>query len=500
MWEATASPAMTDAAAPKPASGDIAVPLERRVPGRVKFFFAFGSVAFGIKDLSFALLLTFYFNQVVGVPAAIVGSALFFALILDAFIDPIVGHISDNLKTRWGRRHPFLYASAIPAGLFFLLLWSPPDVAGPQMFFFIFGVAFLVRATMSCFEVPMASLGPELTSDYHERTRIFGLRFFFGWLGGSAMLLFTYSVLLVPAPGYPDGQLNPAGYQSFAVIASTIMAAVIITSALGTHSEIKFLPKITHQRKSLGEELRMILRSFNNPGFKILMLCTLCANSTMGLNLGLLMYFITYFWELGSTSLAWFILGLLAGIACAVVASAKLSKRIGKRRAAVCFLLSSIIFHPAAYLGRIFGLLPENGDPMLLPLLVLFMALGSGLLVAALILKVSMLTDVIEDDAERSGKRNEGIFFAGQFFVQKCVSGMGIAITAGIVALVSFPVGATPGEVPQSVLNNLALVYIAIIAVLTLVAAAIVRRFPIEQADHEARIARMRGTAGEATM
>lgn len=491
---------MADAAPCRDAPRDPIVPLQRRVPARVKFFFAFGATAFGIKDLSFALLLTFYFNQVVGVPAGIVGSALFLALILDAFVDPVVGHISDNLKTRWGRRHPFLYGSAIPAGLFFLLLWNPPELADGQMFLFIFGVAFLVRATMSCFEVPMASLGPELTSDYHERTRIFGLRFFFGWFGGSAMLLFAYTFLLVPAPGYPDGQLNPAGYQAFALIASVLMAGVIIASALGTHSEIRYLPKNTHQRQSLGEELRLILRSFNNRGFKILMLCTLCANATMGLNLGLLMYFITYFWELQAAALAWFIIGLVIGIACAVMASAALSKRIGKRRAALAFLLASIVFHPAAYLGRIFGIFPENGDPMLLPLLVFFMAFGSGLLVAALILKVSMLTDVIEDDAERTGKRNEGIFFAGQFFVQKCVSGMGIAITAGIIALVAFPIGATPGEVPQPILNNLALVYIAIITVLTLCAAAIVKRFPIEQADHEARIARMRGAVGEATM
>ncbi|WP_299323337.1 MFS transporter [Parasphingopyxis sp.] len=491
---------MSDTAQPDAPAGNASVPLERHVPARVKFFFGFGAIAFGIKDLSFALLLTFYFNQVIGVPATIVGSALLCALVFDAFNDPLIGHLSDNLKTRWGRRHPFLYGSAIPAALCFIFLWNPPELTDGQMFFFIFGAAFLVRASMSFFEVPMASLGPELTSEYHERTRLYGLRFFFGWFGGSSMLLITYAFLLVPAPGYPDGQLNPAGYESFALIGAVIMASVIIIAGMGTHSEIKYLPKNNYQRQSLREELRLILRSFNNPGFKILMLCTLFANSTLGLNLGLLMYFITYFWELDSAALAWFVIGLVAGIACAVVASAWLSKRIGKRRAAYIFILSSIVFTPAAYLGRVFGIMPENGDPILLPILVLFMALGSGLLVSGLILKVSMLTDVIEDDAERSGKRNEGIFFAGNFFVQKCVSGMGIAITAGIIALVSFPIGATPGEVPQSILNNLAMVYTGIITVLALSAAAIVSRFPIDQADHEARIARMRGAAGEATM
>lgn len=473
------------------------VPLDRQVPGRVKFFFAFGAVAFGIKDLSFSLLLTFYFNQVIGVPASIVGIALFLALICDAFVDPVVGHVSDHLKTPWGRRHPFLYASAIPAALFFLLLWSPPDLPDVEMGIFIFGIAFLVRAAMSCFEVPMASLGPELTSDYHERTRLFGLRFFFAWFGGSAMLLFAYVVLFQPTAAYPDGQLNPAAYQDFAIIAASIMAAVILTAAVGTHSQIKFLPKNTHQRGTVGEEFRAIVTSFSNPGFKVIMLCTLTANTSMGLMLGMLMYFITYFWEFGTAALAWFIIGLVAGIAIAVIASAKVSQRIGKRRGAIRFLIAAIIINPLPYLGRILDVIPENGDPRLLPFLVLFMAIGSGALVAALILKVSMLTDVIEDDAEKTGKRNEGLFFAGQFFVQKCVSGLGIAITAGIVAVTAFPDGATPGAVPQPILNNLALLYCTILVLLGLAAAAIVSRFPIEQADHEARIARMRGAADD---
>ncbi|MFN2258754.1 MAG: MFS transporter, partial [Parasphingopyxis sp.] len=100
---------------------------------------------------------------------------------------------------------------------------------------------------------------------------------------------------------------------------------------------------------------------------------------------------------------------------------------------------------------------------------------------------------------ERTGKRNEGLFFAGQFFVQKCVSGLGIAITAGIIAVIAFPLGAVPGEVPTATLNNLALIYIAIHVLLTAGAAAIVSRFPIEQADHDARIARMRGATHNAT-
>ena len=71
-----------------------------------KLFYGFGSVAFGVKDQGFAFLLLLYYNQVLGMPEKWVGLGIMIALIADAFLDPIVGYVSDNLHTRWGRRHP----------------------------------------------------------------------------------------------------------------------------------------------------------------------------------------------------------------------------------------------------------------------------------------------------------------------------------------------------------------------------------------------------------
>ena len=484
---------MTETASSEGARRELAVPLDRRVPARVKFFFGFGAIAFGIKDNGFSILLLIYYNQVVGVPAAIVGTAVLIALVMDAFFDPIVGHVSDNLRTRWGRRHPFLYLSAVPAGLFFLLLWNPPEASNTGMFFYILGIAFLVRVTMSCFEVPMAALGPELTSDYHERTRIFGLRFFFGWLGGATMLLFTFAILLAPTAAYPDGQLNPQGYKDYAIIASVIMSGAILISALGTHSEIKFLPRVELVRRTLGETFTGIFASLRNRAFLILMVGGFCANVSQGISFGLLTYFITYFWELETSALAWYVLSLLFGIGGAVIGSQMLSRRVGKPKAAAIFLIGAVCLQPIPYLGRILGLVPENSDPMLLPTILFFIAVGTGSLVAALILKSSMLTDVIEDDAEKTGRRSEGLFFAGQFFIQKCVSGGGVFVSAAILAFAAFPEQAVPGEVTATVLTNLALIYVTLIVTLGLIAAYVMTRFPIKEADHHARIARMRG-------
>lgn len=91
---------------------------------RTRLFYGVGSIAFGVKDNGFAYFLQFFYTQVVGLPSATVGLAILIALILDAFIGPLVGQASDNLRTRWGRRHPFMYAAALPVALSYLLLWN----------------------------------------------------------------------------------------------------------------------------------------------------------------------------------------------------------------------------------------------------------------------------------------------------------------------------------------------------------------------------------------
>ena len=88
--------------------------------------YGFGSAAFGIKDAGLQIFLLMFYTQIVGVPAPLVGLALTIALVLDAISDPIVGYWSDNFRSKWGRRHPFMYASAIPVAVTYFLLWTPP--------------------------------------------------------------------------------------------------------------------------------------------------------------------------------------------------------------------------------------------------------------------------------------------------------------------------------------------------------------------------------------
>ena len=115
------------------------------ITNRVRWLYGFGSVAYGVKDNGFSYFLLFYYNQVLGLPGAYAGTAILIAMIFDAISDPLVGVWSDNTHSKWGRRHPFMYASAIPVAFVYFVLWNPPELNDFQLFIYLTIASVLVR-------------------------------------------------------------------------------------------------------------------------------------------------------------------------------------------------------------------------------------------------------------------------------------------------------------------------------------------------------------------
>jgi MFS family permease len=108
--------------------------------------YGLGAVAFGVKDNGFSFFLLLYYNQVLGLPESWVGLGIMLALMADAVFDPVVGYLSDHLHSRWGRRHPFLYASAVPAAVAYWFLWNPPTgLSHESLLAYFLVVSVLVR-------------------------------------------------------------------------------------------------------------------------------------------------------------------------------------------------------------------------------------------------------------------------------------------------------------------------------------------------------------------
>ena len=129
---------------------------------------------------AFAILLFFYFNQVLGLSGTLCGLALLIATSIDAITDPVMGTISDNWRSSLGRRHPFMYASALPLAISFYFLFAPAFDSGNALFVWLTGFAILTRMSMTLFHVPHMAFGAELSDDFDRRTNLVAYRMLFG--------------------------------------------------------------------------------------------------------------------------------------------------------------------------------------------------------------------------------------------------------------------------------------------------------------------------------
>jgi GPH family glycoside/pentoside/hexuronide:cation symporter len=484
------APIAIDATGAQPASS---APAVRRLAPRTMASYGIGAAAYGVKDSGFGTFLLLFYNQVVGVPAATVGFVVMCALVIDAFIDPTVGFLSDRTGGRWGRRHPWMYGAALPIMLGWLLLWNPPMGSEKMALGWLFVSAVLVRSAVSAYEVPSQALAAELSGDYDERTRIMAYRYLFGWAGGLIMLISAYIYFLAPTAGYPNGLLNPAGYQGFAIAGAIFMGVTILISAMGTHSQIPYLPKQVSKKQSLKDNFREIGETLGNRAFVVLMLAGVCAYTGQGIIYAMSNYLYSFVWGFKGITFVYFSMSLFCGVLVAFVAAPRIGARTSKPRAAATAALMGVTLGTMPYWLRLAGVFPLPGDPLMFPALFALATAGTACGVTAYILGASMLADVVEDSEARTGRRSEGMFFAGGFFVQKCTSGIGIFVCGLILAAAGFPAKAVPGQVPVATIDRLTLIYASCYVVFACLAAFFYTRFPFGRAEHELRMARLTG-------
>jgi Na+/melibiose symporter-like transporter len=458
-----------------------------------KLFYGFGSVAYGVKDQGFAYLLLIYYNQVLGLPAKQVGFALLIVLLIDACLDPIIGQWSDMLHSRWGRRHPFMYATALPVALSYLLLWDPPaGLSGPTLFWYLLGIAVLIRFLIALYEIPSSALAPELTTSYHERTSLLGYRQLFGWLGGLTMAFLAFGVFLTPDAEHKVGQLNPIGYAHYGWTAAALMFGAIVISAAGTHRRIPYLKAPPPRRRFAPlREIREMAAMLAHRSLLMLLFGGLFSGTAIGLTTALTYYFFTYFWELTSKQIAVLLFANVISALVALPLATLASRRLGKKQAAILLWSSALIIGPLLLILRLAGLLPANGTDMLRGILFVHSAIWIALFIGSAILIASMIADVVEERQVATGRRAEGLLFAANSFILKFTSGIGIYGAGILLGVVGFPEGAVPGKVDTAVLNELAIVFAALTTVLFLVAIGFISAYRIDRKTHEANVQRL---------
>ncbi|WP_206203123.1 MFS transporter [Thioalkalivibrio sp. XN8] len=404
-----------------------------RIPFHHKVVYGLGAF---VNNLLAAAIggMVIVLNIGLGMNPALVGLVAALPRLTDAFTDPLMGYISDNTRSRWGRRRPYIFCGAILAGLFFALLWQLPAGRSEVFYFWFFlGGSVLFYLAYTMFATPWVALGYELTPDYHERTRLMGTQNFIGQL---AYVVAPWFLLFMQNERFFDGMVD--GAAGLAIMIGLIAAGVGVLPALLLRERFKadiadscgdgHAPRETFGA-SLLRNLKCFLKGFVlslkfKPFVKLCVATFLVFNGFM-LIASFQFYVIIYYVAGGDTVAG----AKYAGAAGTVQAIASfvvivlvtwIGTRLGKRK--TFFLAIGV-----SMVGYALKWVCYNPD---LPWLVLvpapLMAFGLG---ALFTLMPSMIADVVDADELDTNERREGMY--GSIFWWMVKLGMAAALAGG---------------------------------------------------------------------
>ncbi len=408
-----------------------------------------------MKELAFQSFLLLYYNQVLGLPAFYASVALGIALVVDAVSDPLVGSFSDNFRHRLGRRHPLMFAALLPFTLCLYALFSPPALADLSLFFWLVCFSVGTRFLFTFYAIPWNALFAEMSDNYNERSELLAWRFAVGWIFGIGFTFTIYTVAFAATDEYPQGQLNPDSYQTFAaLLAITVLLTGFLTTWL-TLDQVRYLPQpqAEHRRFSLVAVRQELMAAFGNQDFRILFFAVLASGVIGGTNQAMQLYVNTYFWGLTGEALRWMAFSFFGGL-LAFLTVLPVQRRFDKKYLLVTCALAIIVLTAVPVTLRLLGVAPLNGTNELLVILVGNTVVLSYFGTIGLIMFASMVADTVDVQEYHTGLRQEGVFNSAITFSGKVTTAGGILI-AGL--LIDFVVGLPEAAGKEEVTDEMVL-------------------------------------------
>lgn len=408
----------------------------------------------GLAASSVGLWFLIYLTDTVHLPPQLAGLAMIIGRVWDAFTDPIMGWISDNTKSRWGKRRPWLLFGALPYAIAYAGMWMIPDfgiepsgnsslldTSTLLTFGWVSLVVVIFNTFLTAVFIPYTSLTAAITNDYNERTSLTSYRMvcsqtamLIGAAVPSSLLLwiaqpdvspFLYSLGSMSVFGSWAGSSH-ASYAIMAVIFALIMVASILTCFWGTR-ERSFSLSMANSRHPLAYISSILHEIKRNKPFRIAALMILLTNCAATLVASTLPYFVQYVLKLAPLRTS-IVSTLFVSAILSIPFWALLSRRIGKtsayRAGMSCFVI-------------VLCLLPIlNADR--LPMLFVTSCLAGICYGAGLMLPWAIIPDVVEYDQMHNGSRREGLFYGGTTFCYKMATALALFLSSQMLGILGY--------------------------------------------------------------
>jgi glycoside/pentoside/hexuronide:cation symporter, GPH family len=437
------------------------------IPWSTVFAYGAPGVGAGYMFLLLSLYVMKFSTDVLLIAPAVMGVIFSASRVWDAAADPIVGYLSDRTKHPMGRRRIWMLASVIPTCATFIMLFSPPTSLGTfglSVWMAIGVIGFYSSITL--FAVPHLSLGAEMTTNYHERSRLFGLRHAAFTLG-SILALASMQIFINAEAKGPEATRAAAEWISW--LASGLMFGMVVFAVVKLRERAEF------QGRKIGLPYQAFSDVWRNPHARLLIIVTFIENVGSAAIGALTLYVAQY--VVGRLELApAIILAYMIPSTFSVPMWIPLSRRFGKIRLWIfSMLLTGLAF------GVMFSLpfIPEESVRIWV---IVFAAIFAGLAAGCGgTVGPSIQGDVIDYDEFLTGERKEGSYFSAWSFVQKSATGVMLLLTGFVLQASGF----VPNH-PQTMTVQVAMV--SLYGMFPLVCYAIgslmMRRFKLDETEH----------------
>jgi len=396
--------------------------VSERLPLSVKIGWAAGTHGTGAMIGVLTTFMLSFLTREVGIAPAIAGVLIFASRIYDMFADPIMGHISDRTRSRFGRRRIYLLWGAFACFLSYGAIFSFPQFESDLAKIVYAGVLlFLFNTAYTIFNIPYLAMPAEMTENYHERTGLMGIRVVF--FTTSSVAMFVGNPVLV-------GTFGPErGWPLFGWITGAIMLAAMLWAFFATRSAPAY-PRTEEIALPLTKQLGLVLANQPFTVFLGVKLLQLTAQASTG---AALLFFGAYVLKNEQALQIAFGVAFPLGTFLTIPVWTSIGRRYGKRES---YMAAGIIYAVVT----ISWLLAGPGESTVVTSLRL--ALLGGSVAGILVMGFSILPDTIEYDRRRTGINREGTYAGIYSTMEKLAAAFGPLVFGAYLSAAGFVTGA----------------------------------------------------------
>ncbi len=435
----------------------------KKLPRSKKSAWAIGSIA----DVYMANALNYLafpiYNMGLGVDPRMLGWALGLPRIWDAISDPLMGNFSDNTRTRFGRRRPYILIGAILCAIMFALIWSPPTGWSPTAIgWYFMALVFIYYTAYTIFVVPWGAMGLELTTDYNERTRVQAYRTFFQGVGAFGLSAMWWLALKWGGGNDVVGVRYVGLAFAALILVCGVLPAIFCRENLAhDQDKIKFWPAIK--------------ATFSNTVFLLLIAVTVCVFLGIFMVNSFALYINTYYVFDGDKEGVAF-LQMIAGFAFQgagvglIPVISYIATRVGKKATLIGGLLMVVVAYGTSW----WCYTPDNPWLQLITL-----ALAAPGLACMWMIASSMVADICDMDELKTGRRREGMY--GASYSWACKAGISLTMVLGGYMLSWSGFDAAVEVQPEAVITNMRLLYMFVPMGFLALAAGLLIFYPLSE-------------------